>query len=594
MAEPLRTTDPLNPSSADGPPLVPDGDGAGPAASPPPGGPTASTRWQELRDLLVGPEQQRIERVEHQLANPMLHVDEVSEVLPEAMERRARDGSLGGALGPVIGEAVKASVRRDPQPLVDAIFPIMGPAIRRAIASAFSELVQSINTTVEHSLTPRGLAWRFEALRTGRSFGEVVLSHSLVYRVEQLFVVHRDTGLLVAHLTAPGVKALSPEMVAGMLTAITDFARDTFEFSRQEGVDAVALGDLTVWTEEGPVASLSAVIRGHAPVAFREVMQRAVEGVHRVHMADLERFGLDGTPFEVRPDLLEPCLVAQVNEPSRSKGWWRSLVIAALILLGVGWCAVPRYLEGRRFDRYVGALRQEPGVVVGSTARADGRFVVSGLRDPLARDPHALLAAAGLDSSRVDAHWEPYVALRPEFVLRRAGSALQPPGTVQLMMRGDTLAASGVASGEWLASARRIAVAVGGVGAVDFSAVQDSAIVALRGAADLLEQLEVRFARGEAFPLPGYRPTVDSMTAGLGRLLADAVAARREVVVEARASTDSVGTATTNSALRVERARTLRALLAARGIPAGVVTINPDSAISGRRASLRIAVRPLR
>jgi OOP family OmpA-OmpF porin len=163
---------------------------------------------------------------------------------------------------------------------VDAIFPIIGPAIRRSIASAFSELVQSINTTVEHSLTPRGLAWRFEALRTGRSFGEVVLSHSLVYRVEQLFLVHRDTGLLVAHLTAPGVKSLSPEMVAGMLTAITDFARDTFEFSRQEGVGSVALGDLTVWTEEGPVASLSAVI-SHAPAAFREEMQRAVEGAPR-------------------------------------------------------------------------------------------------------------------------------------------------------------------------------------------------------------------------------------------------------------------------------------------------------------------------
>jgi hypothetical protein len=42
-----------------------------------------------------------------------------------------------------------------------------------------------------------------------------------------------------------------------------------------------------------------------------------------------------------------------------------------------------------------------------------------------------LLAAAGVDSTRVEAHWEPYVALRPEFVLRRAGNALQPPATVQ-------------------------------------------------------------------------------------------------------------------------------------------------------------------
>jgi OOP family OmpA-OmpF porin len=585
VAEPVRSTEHLPQSPADGPaPRVAD---AAARDRPRP------DRWQELRALILGPERERLARVEETLADPQLNVDQVSRVLPEALERRANDRALGDALGPVVGEAIKASVRRDPQPLVDAVFPIIGPAIRRAIASAFAELVQSINTALEHSFTPRGLAWRFEALRTGRSFGEVVLSHSLVFRVEQLLVVHRETGLLVKHMTAPGVKALPSDMVAGMLTAITDFARDTFEMSVQDGLDSFALGDLTVWVEQGPAVMLAAVIRGHAPVALRGTLQQAVEDLQRVHAAQLERFGRDGAPFELREALLEPCLVSKLAEPSRRAGWWRVVALAALLLVGLGWWVVPRVLEGRRFDRYIAELQREPGVVVGSTGRAGRRFVVSGLRDPLARDPAQLLAGAGIDPGRVTAHWEPYVALRPEFVIRRANAVLQPPPRVQLALRGDTLAASGIASADWIADARRLGVAVGGVAAVDLSAVADSAGVALRAAADSLEARGISFGLGESFPVGGSRAVVDTIALALRRLLEGAAAARRVVSVEVWASTDSVGSEPTNAALRASRAWVLRNMLVTRGVLPAVLTINSDSALGGRRAALRIAIRSL-
>ena len=78
----------------------------------------------------------------------------------------------------------------------------MGPAIRRAIAEALRAMVDSFNQVLQHSLSARALRWRVEAWRTGRPFAEVVLSHSLVYRVEQVFLVHRDTGLLLQHVAA--------------------------------------------------------------------------------------------------------------------------------------------------------------------------------------------------------------------------------------------------------------------------------------------------------------------------------------------------------------------------------------------------------
>ncbi len=550
-------------------------------------------RWAELRGLIVGPERERIDKVERKLDDPRLNVDEVSRVLPEAVQRRAADRELGMALGPVVGEAIKVSVRRDPQPIVDAIFPIIGPAIRRAIASAFSELVESINTTLEHSFSPRGLGWRFEALRTGKSFGEVVLSHSLLFRAEQLFLIHRESGLLVKHLTAPGVKALPPDMVAGMLTAITEFARDSFQVSKQEGLDSLAMGDLTVLVEQGPAATLASVVRGHAPVAYREVLQEAVEGVQRAHAADLDRFVADGVPFEVRPELLEPCLISQLAESKGRGSPWKLVVAAALLLLGLGWCAYPKVQASRAFNRYVTQLREEPGVVVGSVGRRDGQYVVTGLRDPLARDPKALIAEAGLDTAVLVSHWEPYIALRPEFVLRRAGGAIKPPAPVTLAMRGDTLAAVGVASESWMRSAQTTAAAVAGVGAVDFSQLKDSVDVAMRATADQVEQLRVEFARGDVYPVGAFRSTADSMAATVLRLITDAGNNRREVAVEVRASTDSIGNAQVNLELREGRSRALRALMIARGVPSSIVTVNQDSTAGVRQAYLRVTIRPL-
>ena len=62
--------------------------------------------------------------------------------------------------------------------------------------------MQSFNHALEHSMSWRGLKWRMEAWRTGRSFAEVVLCHTLVFRVEQVFLIHQPTGLLIQHIVA--------------------------------------------------------------------------------------------------------------------------------------------------------------------------------------------------------------------------------------------------------------------------------------------------------------------------------------------------------------------------------------------------------
>ena len=233
---------PENEDLAPGPP------GGNVPTDSPPADPRNGDRLAELRTLLLGPERTQLVRLRERIEDPARRAGDLSEVLPEAIERRARtDSRLGQALGPLMEDAIRTSVRRNPAPLAAAIFPIIGPAIRRAINAALDEMIQSLNEALNHTFSLRGLRWRWEAIRTGTSFGEVVLRHSLIFRVEEILLIHRETGLLLQHVGVDPSKEESRDMVAGMLTAIQDFARDSFSSAAGDTLETMQLGELTVW-----------------------------------------------------------------------------------------------------------------------------------------------------------------------------------------------------------------------------------------------------------------------------------------------------------------------------------------------------------
>ena len=216
----------------------------------------------ELRRLLVGSE-------------------EVSDVLPEAVQKSTEKGTgLSEATLPIVEENIRESVIRNPKILADALFPVIGPAIRKAISAALSSMVQSFNQTLEHSVSPKGLRWRWEAFRTGRSFGEVVMLKTLKYRVEQVYLIHRKTGILLQHVTIDPGDEEDADMVSAMLTAITDFAHDSFETADDDAtLDSFKISGLSVWIENSPDAILAAVIRGNPPLELRQEFALAVEQI---------------------------------------------------------------------------------------------------------------------------------------------------------------------------------------------------------------------------------------------------------------------------------------------------------------------------
>lgn len=539
----------------------------GVATSPPPPGDNgdARTEFSALRRLLIGPEQARLDELAERLREKQVTAVELAEHLPEAIMLRAqRDRQIGRALAPTVETALAESIRRNPRQIATAIFPVLGPAIRKAIAETMAALVRSINSAVEHSFTPRGIRWRFESWRTGVPFAQIVIRHSLVYRVEQAFLVHAETGLLLCHATAPGLAAPDADLISAMLTAITDFVRDSFRPGEGATLRTFSVGDHTVQVEAGPQALLALVIRGEAPEAVLRRQQDTLETVHVQFASPLAEFTGDAIALEAARPLLEECLETVVATDSSGRGrtrWLAWAVPAALVV------AVLLIVAGRnrvRFDRAVAAIDAEPGLAVVRASRSWGRWRVDGLRDPAARDPGAVVAALGLAPRSLGGTWEPYLSLDSSIVVSRARAAFGLPATASLALLGDTLAVSGDVP---LSAVPSFNGRVAGVARVDLSGARVALPPALDSLRMRVEGDRVLFDPGSAELSGGEGAHARSIAARV-RALGDAVdrqGASLGIVLLGR--TDPTGTNETNQALSQWRADRVRAIFAEANVP---------------------------
>ncbi len=533
------------------------------AARPPDGASEAEPAGElaELRTLIIGPEQRQLRALQARLDDPGRQARDVSEVLPEAVLLRKHDPHLTRALAPTIEEAITASVRNNPHPLADALFPVIGPAVRKAIAASLSAMLESLNRTVEHSVSWRAIRWRITALTTGKSFAEVVLLNTLVYRVEQILLIDRRSGLLVQHVTSDPRAAEDADMISGMLTAIRDFSHDSFRVSEDEGLEALRVGDLSVWIEQGPYAILAAVIRGTPPRELRTALQEAIERVHAFYGDALRTFDGDSRPFENLRPTLEDCLQSQYTQGTRRS----SRMLWAMVGIGVAVLAAWLYftLQGRaRWNGYLNALRAEPGIVVVDGERQGGRYLVRGLRDPLARDPASLLPAYRLNANAVVGSWQLYQALDPSFVLTRARQLLRPPSTTTLQYSNGVLTASGSAPAEWILESARIAPALPGVSRYD---ANDMIAASARQIASALESTALLFEKGSTTLVADGERRLTTDRELLRTLDGLAQLQGQRVAIEIRGHADSDGPVASNDPLSSRRATRVLDVLSAAG-----------------------------
>lgn len=529
---------------------------------------TNADELETLRRLLIAPERSALTDLRHRLDAPELRTREMAHYLPDAIHLRSGgDEKLGHALRPTVEQALKQSVRNNPQQIADAIFPIMGPAIRRAIVSTLMGMIQSFNKVIDHTFTIRGIRWRLEAITSGRSFAEVVLLHTLIYQVEQIYLIHRPTGLVLEHVIPNETIAQDPDLISSMLTAIQDFVRDSFATHGEENLNTLRMGsDRSIWIEQSPKVGVAAVIRGTPPMDLRTQLQEILESIQVTHAAQIDAFDGDNQGFaDLRPRL-DACLQSRFHVEEKRLA---PLTLILIFLLVATTIAGGFWLINReqRWQTFFDRLNDQSGLVVTRVEKKKGVHHIFGLRDPLALSPQELLEAAELPADKVAWHWRAYHDLAPEMVLARIRERLNPPKSIRFDLEGDRLQVQGFARHNWIVSARQSLAGMPAVATVDDQGLKDLDLIEARTDADRLESKALYFKVG-AFEIDADNTEVLSdITATIARLTTRAHATGITMHISILGRTDESGTRQKNLLLGQRRAEVVRAYLINQGIP---------------------------
>ncbi|MFK8061277.1 MAG: cell envelope biogenesis protein OmpA [Polaribacter sp.] len=179
-------------------------------------------RFELLRELLLEDDRQKFQ----DLSEEIIHKEKFSRKVEPLVDEKIEDlrENFPEYFGETITETIKVQIRDSQDEVVEALYPIMGKLVKKAIISEITKLTESINKTVQEKFSIQQILKRF--FKGKKNDADVVMQEVFEPIIEEVFVIEKDSGLLSGSYSRGNIA--DKDMVSGMLTAIKSFAEDAF------------------------------------------------------------------------------------------------------------------------------------------------------------------------------------------------------------------------------------------------------------------------------------------------------------------------------------------------------------------------------
>ncbi len=186
----------------------------------------------------------------------------VAEVLDDALRAAEVDNheEVARAMAPLVVQTIQVELRNSQDELVDILYPITGRMVKAYVATAMSDLVRQLNRRIEQN----GAMLRLRSMVSGKSVAELAIVDSQHLKVEEIFLIRRGSGALVARWPAGVAKSNSDVHVSGVISAINDFATHTFQSDGGQ-LRSFELDEFNIYLRASPAYLVAAKCRGIAP-----------------------------------------------------------------------------------------------------------------------------------------------------------------------------------------------------------------------------------------------------------------------------------------------------------------------------------------
>ncbi|MFB2836239.1 OmpA family protein [Floridanema evergladense] len=257
---------------------------------------------------------------------------ELAEAIKE--QKKIDANAISKALASEMGKAIKEQIALERDAMVDALYPVIGSTISKYMADA----IRSINEKIENALSFEGINRKIRAKMQGVSEAELILKEAIPFKVRAVFLIQKNSGLLIAEVQPEEKEKLESDMVAGMLTAIRSFVNDCIARSGDVSeIDAIDYGNSKIVLEVAGYCYLAVVTQGKTPQWYIRRMQQTLYNIVQIAGNEIENFAGDPDSIPEQVNQLLSQLI-KIGEPAAKRQIFRPsglLIVTSLLLSAI-------------------------------------------------------------------------------------------------------------------------------------------------------------------------------------------------------------------------------------------------------------------
>ena len=179
-------------------------------------------------------------------------IEIIAQYLPQILQEsnQTNHQELNQILTPFISPIVSTEIQKSKETMIDMLYPVMGGMISKYVLQAIKEMTQTINKKIEKGLSLGTLKRKIKAKITGVSETELLLKESNDASISLLFIIEKESGMLISEAHLENQEINEPHMVASMASAIKDFINDWVQSNETHNeVQLLSYANATLYIE---------------------------------------------------------------------------------------------------------------------------------------------------------------------------------------------------------------------------------------------------------------------------------------------------------------------------------------------------------
>lgn len=257
--------------------------------------------FELLRSLLFDDYRRQISQLQGELNRLQSLLDQVEGQINDK-------DALIMTLTPVIAGAIRTSIHDSREEMIDALYPITGRLVQRAVVESMRDLARRIDQQMRSTFDFQSLVRRFQSRLHGVSDAEMTIRNAFAFQVQEIFLIHRETGLLLLHTSQLPDQTADSDVISGMLTAIRDFTEDAFGHGEENELQQIQYGEQSILIEVAHLVYIALVIEGIEPSGLRAQMREIMIAIEHQHTALLRNYDGNAAAFVGSMPMLEVLL----------------------------------------------------------------------------------------------------------------------------------------------------------------------------------------------------------------------------------------------------------------------------------------------